>query len=81
MLAPEKRDYLVIDKIPDILHAGHVHVLGFSKYKGVLIVNSGGWQEQTEYMEKMGLVPTPGKVPVINLMTMEITVLDFKTED
>ncbi len=80
MLAPEKRDYLVIDKIPDILHAGHVHVLGYSKYKGVLIVNSGGWQEQTEYMEKMGLVPTPGKVPVINLMTMEITILDFKTE-
>jgi DNA polymerase II small subunit len=80
MLAPETRDYLVIDKIPDILHTGHVHVLGYSKYKGVLIVNSGGWQEQTDYMEKMGLVPTPGKVPVINLMTMEITILDFKTE-
>ncbi|MDR2700231.1 MAG: DNA-directed DNA polymerase II small subunit [Nitrososphaerota archaeon] len=81
MLAPENRDYLVIDKIPDILHAGHVHVLGYSKYKGVIIVNSGGWQEQTEYMEKLGLVPTPGKVPVINLMTMEITILDFKTEN
>jgi DNA polymerase II small subunit len=81
MLAPETRDYLVIDKIPDILHTGHVHVLGYSKYKGVLIVNSGCWQEQTEYMEKMGLIPTPGKVPVINLMTMEITILDFKTEN
>jgi DNA polymerase II small subunit len=81
MLAPESRDYLVIDKIPDILHAGHVHVVGYSKYKGVIVVNSGGWQEQTEYMEKLGLVPTPGKVPVINLMTMEITVLDFKAEN
>jgi DNA polymerase II small subunit len=80
MLAPENRDYLVIDKIPDILHAGHVHVLGYGKYKGVLIVNSGCWQEQTEYMEKLGLVPTPGKVPVINLMTMEVTILDFKSE-
>jgi DNA polymerase II small subunit len=80
MLAPENRDYLVIDKIPDILHAGHVHVLGHCNYKGVLVVNSGGWQEQTEYMEKLGLIPTPGKVPVINLMTMEITILDFKTE-
>jgi DNA polymerase II small subunit len=80
MLAPENRDYLVIDKIPDILHMGHTHVLGYSKYKGVIIINSGCWQEQTDYMEKMGLVPTPGKVPVINLMTMEITVLDFKTE-
>jgi len=80
MLAPEKRDYLVIDKVPDILHAGHVHVLGYCNYKGVLVVNSGGWQEQTEYMEKLGLVPTPGKVPVINLMTMEITILDFKMD-
>jgi DNA polymerase II small subunit/DNA polymerase delta subunit B len=32
-------------------------------------------------MEKLGLMPTPGKVPVINLMTMEITVLDFKIEN
>jgi DNA polymerase II small subunit len=80
MLSPENRDYLVIDKVPDILHAGHVHVLGYCNYRGVLVVNSGGWQEQTDYMEKLGLVPTPGKVPVINLMTLETTVLDFKDE-
>ena len=77
MLSPENRDYLVIDKVPDIFHAGHVHVLGYCNYRGVLIVNSGGWQEQTDYMEKLGLVPTPGIVPVINLQTLEITVLSF----
>jgi len=33
--------------------------------------------EQTDYMEKIGLNPTPGKVPVVNLQTMEIRVLDF----
>ena len=77
MLSPENRDYLVIDKVPDIFHAGHVHVLGYCNYRGVLIVNSGGWQEQTDYMEKLGLVPTPGKVPVINLQTLETTVLSF----
>ena len=77
LLSPENRDYLVIDKVPDILHAGHIHVLGYCNYRGVLVVNSGGWQEQTEYMEKLGLVPTPGKVPVINLQTLEITILSF----
>ncbi len=77
MLSPENRDYLVIDKVPDIFHAGHIHVLGYCNYRGVLVVNSGGWQEQTEYMEKLGLMPTPGKVPVVNLQTMEIRVLDF----
>jgi len=77
MLSPENKDYLVIEKVPDIFHAGHVHVNGLCNYRGVLVINSGGWQEQTDYMEKLGLVPTPGKVPVVNLQTMETTVLSF----
>jgi DNA polymerase II small subunit len=77
MLSPENRDYLVIDRVPDIFHSGHIHILDYFKYRGVLVVNSGGWQEQTEYMEKIGLMPTPGKVPVVNLQTMEVRVLDF----
>jgi DNA polymerase II small subunit len=77
LLSPENRDYLVIDHPPDIFHAGHTHVMGYCKHKGVLIVNSGGWQDQTDYMQKLGLIPTPGKVPVINLQTLEITTLSF----
>jgi len=77
MLSPENRDYLVIDRVPDIFHAGHIHVFGYCNYRGVLVVNSGGWQRQTEYMEKLGLVPTPGKVPVVNLQTFETSVLSF----
>ena len=77
MLSPENRDYLVIDKVPDIFHAGHIHVLGYCNYRGVLVVNSGGWQEQTDYMEKLGLVPTPGKVPIVNLQTLETSILSF----
>jgi len=77
MLLPENRDFLVIERIPDIFHSGHVHVMGYCNYRGVLIVNSGGWQEQTEYMQKLGLIPTPGKVPVVNLQTLEPTVLSF----
>ena len=77
MLSPENRDFLVIERVPDIFHAGHVHVVGCCNYRGVLIVNSGGWQEQTDYMQKLGLVPTPGKVPVVNLQTLETNVLSF----
>jgi DNA polymerase II small subunit len=77
LLSPENRDFLVIERIPDIFHAGHIHVLGCCNYRGVLIVNSGGWQEQTEYMQKLGLVPTPGKVPVVNLQTLETNILSF----
>jgi DNA polymerase II small subunit len=77
MLSPENKDYLVIDRVPDIFHAGHIHVVGVCNYRGVLVVNSGGWQSQTEYMEKLGLMPTPGKVPVVNLQTLETTILSF----
>ena len=76
-LSPENRDFLVIDRAPDIFHAGHIHVLGYCNYRGVLVVNSGGWQERTEYMEKLGISPTPGKVPIVNLQTLETTVLSF----
>ena len=34
-------------------------LIGYCNYRGVLVVNSGGWQDQTDYMEKLGLVPTP----------------------
>jgi len=77
LLSPENRDFLVIDRLPDVFHAGHVHVVGCCNYRGVLVVNSGGWQDQTDYMQKLGLMPTPGKVPVINLQTLEPNVLSF----
>ena len=77
LLSPENRDFLVIERLPDIFHAGHIHVLGCCNYRGVLVVNSGGWQEQTDYMQKLGLVPTPGKVPVVNLQTLETSILQF----
>jgi DNA polymerase II small subunit len=77
MLSPENRDFLVIERVPDIFHAGHIHVAGCCNYRGVLVVNSGGWQEQTDYMQKLGLVPTPGKVPLVDLQTLELNVLSF----
>ncbi len=77
LVSPESRDYLTIDHTPDIFHAGHVHIVGYCNYRGVLIVNSGAWQDQTDYMQKMGVIPTPGKVPVINLQTLEMNIVPF----
>jgi len=77
LIAPELQDYLVIERVPDVFQAGHVHVQRHSIYRGVLIVNSGAWQEQTEYQKRMGLLPTPGIVPVVDLQTLQVTSLDF----
>ncbi len=80
-IAAEPRDFLVIDRVPDVFHAGHVHVQAHDKYRGVLIVNSGAWQKQTEYQSKMGLEPTPGIIPVVNLQTLQVATLNFTTKE
>jgi len=76
-LSPEKKDPLVIQRVPDIFHAGHVHALEYASYRGVLILNSGCWQEQTDYMQRNGFMPTPAKVPLVNLQSMEVSVIPF----
>jgi DNA polymerase II small subunit len=76
-LSPECRDSLVIGRVPDVFHAGHVHALEYGNYRGVLVVNSGCWQDQTDYMRRNGFMPTPGKVPVLNLQTLEVDVVPF----
>jgi len=76
-IAPENRDFTVIERVPDIFHAGHVHVLKCDTYRGILMVNSGAWQGQTEFQKKMGLVPTPGIVPIVNLQTLQVATINF----
>ena len=76
-ISPEKRDFMVIERTPDIFHAGHVHIMKCNRHKGTLIVNSGAWQEQTDFQQKMGLMPTPGIVPFVNLQTSMISTIDF----
>jgi DNA polymerase II small subunit len=76
---PAPRDFLVMDRVPDILHTGHLHMLNYETYRGVLMVNSGCWQAQTEYQEKGGIVPTPDVVPVVNLQTKEVSLFDFRS--
>lgn len=76
-IAPAEEDSLVIENVPDVFHAGHVHVFGFTKYRNTLIVNSGTFQEQTAHQKSIGINPTPGKAAIINLSTMEVFEKDF----
>jgi DNA polymerase II small subunit len=76
-IAPLKVDHLVVEEAPDVFHSGHIHVNGWENYRGTLIVNSGAWQSQTDYQQRMGLIPTPGRLPVVNLQTLKLGVTDF----
>jgi len=77
LIAPERKDLLVIEEVPDIYHAGHVHVMSYSTYRDVLLVNSGAWQEQTEYQREMGHTPNPGVAPIVNLQNLQVVTVDF----
>jgi DNA polymerase II small subunit len=76
-IAPESEDMLVIDDVPDVFHAGHVHITQVGRYKGTLMVNSGAWQKQTKFQQTMGITPTPGICLLVNLATLQCFKKDF----
>ena len=80
-IAPETEDMMVIDDIPDIFHSGHVHFVGLDVYKGVLVINSGAWQRQTDFQESVGITPTPGMAIIVNLQTMKVFQKDFRVQE
>jgi DNA polymerase II small subunit len=80
-LAPETDDMMVIDDVPDIFHAGHVHVVDLDLYRGVLILNSGAWQHQTPFQTGVGMTPTPGLAVIVNLKTFKVYTKDFTFKD
>ncbi len=77
-IAPEVTDWLVMDLVPDVLHTGHIHVYGVGEYKGVKVVNSGTFEEETPYIKSLGIKVTVGKVPIVDLSNLEIKIKDFR---
>ncbi|MFB6120918.1 MAG: DNA-directed DNA polymerase II small subunit [Halobacteriaceae archaeon] len=77
-IAPEKEDYLVIDEVPDVFHAGHVHKLGWGQYHDVLAVNTGCWQRQTDFQRRNNIDPDWGFAPILDLDTLDLTVRKFR---
>ena len=68
-LSPEPEDRLVIRDIPDIFVTGHVHGHHTGMYKGVNLVHSSTWQDQTSYQRMLGFQPKPCILTVVNLHT------------
>lgn len=76
-LAPEHVDYMVIDKIPDIFVTGHVHLAQISDYRGVTLINASSWQAQTSYQRMLNFVPDSAKMPIVDLKSGIVTMMDF----
>lgn len=76
-IAPENSDHFVIDRVPHILHCGHVHTIGIDRYKGVTVVNSGTWQSQTDFQKRMNLDPVPAHATIVDLATLGTKMVKF----
>ncbi|MHA1610640.1 MAG: metallophosphoesterase [Promethearchaeota archaeon] len=66
-IAPVEKNWMVMDSLPDILHTGHLHKNGYGKYHGILAINSGCFQAQTDFMDSLGIVPDYGKPTIVNI--------------
>lgn len=77
LIVPEKHDYLVVDYEPDVVHMGHVHKNGYMVYRGTALINSGTFQDRTDFQIKMGHMPSPGVVPILETKTGKISHIGF----
>lgn len=78
MYIPDPRmDPLVIEKVPDLFFAGHIHKAGTLNYRGVTLVSASCFQAKTDFQEKVGHDPEPGVVPVVNLHTRQVSFMRF----
>jgi DNA polymerase II small subunit len=75
----EKEDMLIIKETPDILATGDMHRTDVDMFNNVLVICGSCWQSITPFEEKVGNIPDPCKVPMINLKTREIKILDFSS--
>ncbi|MBS3091482.1 metallophosphoesterase [Candidatus Pacearchaeota archaeon] len=75
------KDNLVISEIPDLFCTGEVHKVDVENYNNILIITGSCWQGMTSHEEKVGNIPDPCKVPIFNLKTRELKILDFGVEE
>lgn len=75
---PDKNeDSMMIKEVPDIIVTGDLHKPEIDSYNNILIIACSCWQSMTAFEEKVGNQPDPCKVPILNLKTREIKILDF----
>jgi len=78
---PGDEDPMLILEIPDIITTGDLHRTDIDSYNNILIIANSCWQARTAFEEKVGNDPDPCKVPILNLKSREIRILDFTGDD
>ncbi len=80
-LAPEAKDYMIINPVPDIFVTGHVHHTAVHRQAGITLINASTWQSQTPFQKMHNTQPDAGKIIVTNLKTGRCKIHDFLEEN
>lgn len=75
---PSEFDPFIISESPDVFVSAHTHKSAVSIYNNILLISTSAWESLTAYQEKMGNEPDFCKVPMFNLKTRAIKMLDFE---
>ena len=70
-------DPLFIGIVPDIFATGHIHRTSVSDYKNITLINGSCWQGKTKFQERLGHSPQPSRLPVFNLKTRAVKIINF----
>ncbi|MDD9953408.1 MAG: metallophosphoesterase family protein [Candidatus Woesearchaeota archaeon] len=76
-----EKDPMVIETVPDFIVTGHTHNISYGNYNGVTLVNPGCWNDVSDEQIKRGLIPEPAKLPIVNLRTREMRLINFYPEE
>jgi DNA polymerase II small subunit len=76
-LAPEAKDYMVINPVPDVFVTGHVHRTSVEKYRNITLISASAWQSQTPFQLMHNFHPDPGKAVLMSLNTGRCKVKSF----
>jgi DNA polymerase II small subunit len=72
-----KDDDLVINNIPDVFVLAGQHKAMVGNYNNILNISTSCFQSRTDFDEKVGSFSNPCKVPILNLKSKEVKILDF----
>lgn len=78
-LAPFKKDYLVINEIPEVIVSGHFHQANFEEYKGVKIITCGTFQRGDQKESHLGRDISIGIFPILDTISGKVDMIDLKT--
>ncbi len=76
--APTEEDCLMIRQVPDIFLSGHTHKMEMNYYNNILMISAATWEKQNKFQQRMGNDPDFCKIPLLNLKTRQIEILDFE---